>query len=145
MLAEYYLTLKALHILSIIAWMAGLLYLPRLFIYHLDFQVGTKPYQTFCRMERRLLKIIMLPSILLSFAFGILLAFAAQTWTSPWFHMKLLLVLGLGALHGYFSKMAKDFSKGHPPSHSKKVLLLLNEIPFLLAIFIVFLAVLKPF
>ncbi len=145
MLSEYYLTLKSLHILAVIAWMAGLLYLPRLFIYHLEFEVGSKPYLTFCRMERRLLKIIMLPSVLLTFFFGILLAFAASTWAAPWFHAKLMLVLLLAAFHGYLSRIAKSFARGEIPSLSKKAFLLLNELPFLLAIFIVFLAILKPF
>ncbi len=145
MLYEYYLTLKSLHLLAMIGWMAGLLYLPRLFIYHLEFDVGTKPYETFCRMERRLLKIIMLPTLLLTFTFGILLAFQTQAWSAPWFHMKLLLVLLLAAFHGYLSRIAKNFAKGILPSLSKKQLILLNELPFLLAIFIVFLVVLKPF
>lgn len=145
MLSEYYLTLKALHLLAVIAWMAGLLYLPRLFIYHLEFEVGSKAYVTFCVMERRLLKIIMLPSLLLTFFFGILLAFSANIWATPWFHAKLFLVLGLAGFHGYLSRLAKMFAKGETPSLSKKAFLLLNELPFLLAIFIVFLAVLKPF
>ncbi|MBL8676737.1 MAG: CopD family protein, partial [Alphaproteobacteria bacterium] len=73
MLYDYYFTLKAVHLLSVIAWMAGLLYLPRLFIYHKEFDLGSKAYKTFCLMERRLLKIIMLPSLIMSFLFGILL------------------------------------------------------------------------
>ncbi len=149
MLAEYYLTLKSLHILAIIAWMAGLLYLPRLFIYHLDFEVGSKAYLTFCTMEKRLLKIIMLPAMLLSFSFGVLLAFSTNSWSAPWFHMKFFLVLCLAAYHGYLSRIAKEFSRGETPfllkNKSKKMLCLLNEVPFLLAIFIVFLAILKPF
>ncbi|MBP6951671.1 MAG: CopD family protein [Alphaproteobacteria bacterium] len=149
MFAEYYLTLKSLHILAIIAWMAGLLYLPRLFIYHLDFEVGSKAYLTFCTMEKRLLKIIMLPAMLLSFSFGFLLAFTTNSWNAPWFHMKLFLVLCLAAYHGYLSRIAKEFSRGETPvllkNTSKKMLCLLNEVPFLLAIFIVFLAILKPF
>lgn len=145
MLYEYYLTLKSLHLLAMIGWMAGLLYLPRLFIYHLEFEFGTKPYETFCTMERRLLKIIMLPTLLLTFTFGLLLAFQTQAWSAPWFHMKLLLVLLLAAFHGYLSRIAKNFAKGVLPNLSRKQLILLNELPFLLAIFIVFLAVLKPF
>lgn len=144
MLSEYYLVLKALHILAVIAWMAGLLYLPRLFIYHLGFEVGSKAYLTFCQMERRLLKIIMLPSIILTFVLGILLAFASDLWSTPWFHMKLLFVLFLAAFHGYLSRVYKDFERGEVPSLSKNSLLFLNELPFLLAIIIVFLAVLKP-
>jgi putative membrane protein len=144
MLSEYYLSLKALHLLAMIGWMAGLLYLPRLFIYHLEFDVGTKPYETFCTMERRLLKIIMLPTIILTFVFGILLAFATQAWSAPWFHMKLLFVLFLAAFHGYLSRIAKNYARGQRPRLSKKTLCFLNELPFFLAIFIVFLAVLKP-
>ncbi|HUX79749.1 MAG TPA: CopD family protein [Alphaproteobacteria bacterium] len=145
MLSEYYLTLKSFHFLAIIAWMVGLLYLPRLFVYHLDFEVGSKAYQTFCRMEWGLLKIIMLPSILFTFFFGVLLAFAMNTWGEPWFHMKLALVLCLAGLHGYFARIAKTFAKGETPALSRKSLRIINEIPFLLAIFIVILAVFKPF
>lgn len=145
MFYEYYPTIKALHILAMIGWMAGLLYLPRLFIYHLEFDVGTKAYKTFCTMERRLLKIIMLPTLLLTFVFGILLAFQIQAWSAPWFHMKLMLVLFLAGFHGYLSRIAKNFAKGIRPMLSKKTLILLNELPFLLAIFIVFLVILKPF
>lgn len=144
MFADTYLTLKSLHILSFIAWMAGLLYLPRLFIYHLEFEVGSQPYLVFCRMERRLLKIIMLPSILMTFFFGFLLAFSVGAWSLPWFHLKLLFVFMLAAYHGYLARLAKGFSKGVLPSLSKRTLIILNEVPFLLAILIVFLAVLKP-
>ncbi len=144
MLAEYYLTLKSLHILSFVAWMAGLLYLPRLYIYHCEFEVGSKPYLTFCRMERRLLKIIMAPSIIMTYFFGILLAFAAEAWSMGWFHWKILFVLALSGYHGYLAKMAKAFSMGVYPSLSRKSLIILNEVPFILAILIVFLAVLKP-
>lgn len=145
LIAEYYPILKAFHILAVIAWMAGLLYMTPLFIYHLNFEVGSKPYLTFCIMERRLLKIIMLPAILLTFIFGILLAFSTHAWSHPWFHFKLLLVFLLAGLHGYFSRIAKGFSRGEVPILSKRMLYFLKELPFLLAIFIVFLAVLKPF
>jgi putative membrane protein len=144
MFSEYYSILLALHLLAVIAWMAGLLYLPRLFIYHLEFDVGSKGYLTFCTMEERLLKIIMRPAIVLTFLFGIFLAFAANAWSSPWFHIKLLLVLLLAAFHGFLVHIAKQYARGEKPSFSRKALVFLNEIPFLLAIFIVFLAVLKP-
>ena len=143
-MTDYYLPLLALHILAVIAWMAGLLYLPRLFIYHLEFEVGSKAYLTFCTMERRLLKIIMLPAILFTFGTGVLLAFAIEAWRSPWFHGKLFFVLLLAGFHGYLSRMAKNYGRGRPPPFSRRTLVFLNEIPFLLAIFIVFLAVLKP-
>lgn len=144
MLSQYYLVFLALHLLAVIAWMAGLLYLPRLFIYHLEFEPGTKAYATFCTMEERLLKIIMRPAIVLTFLFGILLAFAANTWSSPWFHTKLLLALLLAAFHGFLAHLAKQYARGEVPSLSRRTLVFLNEIPFLLATFIVFLAILKP-
>lgn len=145
MFYDSYLTLKSLHLLGMIGWMAGLLYLPRLFIYHLEFDVGTKAYETFCTMERRLLKIIMLPMIILTFTCGILLAFQIHAWSAPWFHMKLMFVLILAAFHGYLSRIAKNYAKGIRPHLSKNQLRLLNEIPFVLAIFIVFLVVWKLF
>ncbi len=145
MLTDYYLTLKSLHLLSIIAWMAGLLYLPRLYIYHLEFEAGSTPYTTFCIMERRTLKIILLPAIFFSFLFGGLLAFSASVWSAPWFHVKILLVLCLAGFHGYLAHIAKTFARGERPSLSRKALCLMNELPFLFAIFIVFLAVWKPF
>jgi len=145
MLSEYYLTLKALHIIAIIAWVAGLLYLPRFFIHHMEFEIGSKPYLTFCKMERGLLKIIMLPTIILTFSLGILLAFVTQTWSAPWFHLKLFLVLILAGFHGYFSLIAKDFSRGLLPSISRNSLRMISEIPFLIVILIVLLAVQKPF
>lgn len=144
MLSEYYPLLLALHFIFVIAWMAGLLYLPRLFIYHLEFDVGSKPYETFCLMEKRLLRIIMLPAILLTFFFGALLAFSIEAWSSPWFHLKLFFVFLLAGCHGYFARIARHYREGSPPNLSKKALLFLNEIPFVLAIFIIFLAVLKP-
>jgi len=145
MLIDYYLPLKALHLLAVIAWLAGLLYLPRLFIYHLDFDVGSKGYDTFCRMERNLLKIIMLPAIVMTFLFGILLASATEAWSQPWLHMKLLFVFLLAGFHGYMARLAKGFARGEAPPLSKTTLRFLNELPFLLAIVIVFIAVLKYF
>lgn len=144
MFSDYYLIFKALHILSFIAWMAGLLYLPRLFINHLEFEIDTKSYQVFCQMERRLLKIIMLPSLLSTFLFGVLLAFTVHVWDQPWFHFKFMFVLLLAAFHGYLARIAKDFQKGRLPRLSKFYLRCLNEFPFLLAIIIVFLVIMKP-
>ncbi len=144
MLSEYYLTLKALHLIAVIAWVAGLLYLPRFFIHHMEFEFGTKPYETFCKMERGLLKIIMLPTLILTFVFGLLLAYMTNAWAAPWFHMKLTLVLILTGFHGYFSLIAKGYSKGKYPTLSKNTLRFLSEMPFLIVILIIFLAVLKP-
>lgn len=144
MFFDTYLILKAFHLLAVIAWMAGLLYLPRLFIYHLEFELNSKAYLVFCTMERRLLRIIMLPSLLLTFLLGIILAFEVKVWGAPWFHIKLLLVIFLAGFHGYLSRIAKIFARGEYPKLSRRQLTILNEIPFIIAIFIVFLAILKP-
>jgi putative membrane protein len=143
-LEAYILPLLSFHLLCVIAWMAGLLYLPRLFIYHLEFEVGTKPYDVFCRMEQRLLKIIMRPAILLTFLSGGLLAFAVDAWSMPWFHVKLFLVFLLAGCHGYFSRLSRGYQEGRLPPLSKKALIVLNEVPFLLAIGIVCFAIFKP-
>jgi putative membrane protein len=145
MVSEYYLTIKALHLIAVIAWVAGLLYLPRFYLHHLEFDVGTKGYEVFCKMERGLLKIIMLPSIIVTFLLGILLASITDSWSAPWFHMKLTLVFGLAAFHGYLARIAKGYALGKKPSLSRNTLRMISELPFLVVILIVFLAVLKPF
>jgi putative membrane protein len=116
-LIDYYHTLKALHILAFVAWMAGLLYLPRLMAYHHRFAVGTDAYQTFCMMERRLLKIIMNPSMIAVFLFGILLACVPGVvdFHQHWFSLKVLLVLALSALQGVMSGWARQFASGEIP------------------------------
>ncbi len=144
MTSGYYLPLLAFHFLAVIAWMTGLLYLPRLFIYHLEFEVGSKAYVTFCKMERGLLKVLMLPALLLSFGSGILLAFTTGAWSAPWFQGNLILATLLAAFHGYLSRIAKNYAYGKRPTLSRKALVFLNGVPFFLATLIVILAVLKP-
>src|SRR5208282_4252755 len=94
------LWLKTLHILAVIAWMAGMLYLPRLFVYHADAPVGSAMSETFKIMERRLLKGIINPSMILVFVTGLILAYLTGYWRAPWLQAKFALALGLGALHG---------------------------------------------
>ncbi len=146
LLADFYLTLKALHIISIIAWMAGMLYLPRLFVYHVDAPVGSAQSETFKVMEERLLRYIMTPALIASWVFGLLLSLMPHldAWSSGWFHGKLFLLLLLSGIHGFFAKLRKDFlaDRNERPARFFRII---NEVPTVLMIGIVFLAILKPF
>ena len=145
-LLDYYHVLKALHILAFVAWMAGLLYLPRLMAYHHRFECNTEAYSTFSMMERRLLKIIMNPSMIAVFVFGILLSCVPGVvgFHQYWFSVKVIFVLTLAALQGVMSLWVRQFKDGKPPK-SERFFRILNEVPFLFLIGIVFLVVLKPF
>ena len=145
MLSEYYLWLKALHIIFVISWMAGLLYLPRLYVYHTQVTPGSDADETFKVMERRLLRIIMNPAMIIAFISGILLIIATGAGapgTGYWMHIKLVLVLGMGAVHGMLSSYRKAFERGENQK-SEKFYRLLNEVPTLLMVAIVLLVVIK--
>ena len=96
--------IKALHVIAVISWMAGMLYLPRLFVYHCDAEVGSKQSETFKVMEWRLLKAIINPAMMVTWLAGIYLAWSGHWYTSGWFHAKLTLVLILSGVHGFFSR-----------------------------------------
>jgi putative membrane protein len=138
------LWLKALHIISVIAWMAGMLYLPRLFVYHADAPKGSPMSETFKAMERRLLKTIINPSMIVVFITGPLLAYETGYWKSPWLQIKFVLALGLGAMHGYLARRVRFFAND---SNDRPAIFyrMLNEVPTILMILIVVLVVLKPF
>ncbi len=140
------LWIKALHIISVIAWMAGLLYLPRLFVYHTGAEPGSELSETLKIMERRLLKFIMNPAMLASFLFGgILLAdLDPDTWRSGWLHAKLVLVAGLLGMHMAMGKWRRDFALDRN-TRSQKFYRIANEGPTLLMIGIVVFVVVKPF
>ena len=140
------LYIKAFHIIAIIAWMAGLLYLPRLFVYHAQSKPGSEQSETFKLMERRLLRYITTPAMIASWAFGLVLAFSgAIDWSRDgWFHLKLALVLALSAYHGLLAKWTKDFALDRN-RHPARFYRIANEVPTLLMIFIVILAVVRPF
>ena len=141
----YYDIITALHILSVISWMVGLLYLPRLFVYHADSGIGTVRAETFKVMERRLLKAIMTPAMIVSFIFGIwLIALNHGLVYETWFQIKLVLVLAMAGCHGKFTKMQRLLENDVQPL-SSKTYRIWNEVPTILMIVIVFLAVLKPF
>ena len=139
-----YLWLKALHIVAAISWMAGMLYLPRLFVYHAAAEAGSAQSETFKVMERRLLKAIMLPAMIVTWIAGIILMIQGQWFTAGWFHGKLVLVLAMTAMHGLLSRWARDFAADRN-RHSQKFYRIANEIPTVLVIAIVVLVVVKPF
>ncbi|MAS74715.1 MAG: TIGR00701 family protein [Rhodospirillaceae bacterium] len=139
-----YEIIKALHIISVIAWMAGLLYLPRLFVYHADTPLGSVQAETFKVMERRLLKAIMTPAMITSFIFGIwMLVLVPALLTEIWMIIKIVCVFGLAGCHGLFSRMRRDLENDKLP-YSSKVYSIWNEAPTLLMIIIVIMAVVKP-
>ena len=141
----YYDIIKALHILSVISWMVGLLYLPRLFVYHADAEIGTVRAETFKVMERRLLKAIMNPAMIASFIFGIwMITLSHELVFETWFQIKVVAVLAMAACHGKFSKMRRLLENDVQPL-SSKTYRIWNEVPTVLMIIIVFVTVLKPF
>jgi putative membrane protein len=138
--------IKSFHIIAIIAWMAGLLYLPRLFVYHAESKAGSEQSQTFKVMEQRLLRLIATPAMLASWVFGLILAFsgAIDWWKDGWFHAKLGLVLMLSAFHGLLAMWTRDFALDRN-TRSARFYRIANEIPTLLMIGIVILVVVRPF
>ena len=139
-----YKWLLAFHIIAVIAWMAGLLYLPRLFVYHCDADVGSMQSETFKVMERRLLKAIINPAMIVTWLLGLWLAWKGGWFAAPWLHVKLTLLLGMMGVHGILSKYVREFA-ADKRRKSSKFFRILNEIPTVLLIFIVILAVVKPF
>ncbi len=135
---------KALHILSVISWMAGLLYLPRLLIYHFDAEIGSVQSETFKVMERRLLKAIMAPAMIASWVFGLWLVYLTAAHTEGWFVTKFFLVFLMTAFHMFEARWVKEFAADER-RRSTKFYRVANEGPTLLMIGIVILAVVKPF
>ena len=141
--------IKAFHIIAVIAWMAGMLYLPRLFVYHCAAEKGSVQSETFKVMERRLLRAIINPAMVATWVFGLWLAWLGPDsrygwFASGWLWAKIILVLGLSAVHGLLARWRKDFAQDRN-RHSQKFYRIINEVPTLLMILIVLLAVLKPF
>ncbi|MEJ1159711.1 protoporphyrinogen oxidase HemJ [Prosthecomicrobium sp. N25] len=135
---------KALHVIAIISWMAGMLYLPRLFVNHCGVAVGSPESQLLKGMERRLLRIIVNPAMTLAWVSGIWIAWNGAWLKSGWFHGKLLLVLLLSGAHGYFSAAVRKFAEDRN-TVSERHWRMINEIPAVLMIGIVILVVVKPF
>jgi protoporphyrinogen IX oxidase len=139
-----YLWLKAFHVIAVIAWMAGMLYLPRLFVYHCQAEIGSKQSETFKVMERRLLRAIINPAMVATWVLGLWLAWDAGFFRSGWLHAKLALVLAMSAMHGMFVRYVRDFAEDRN-RRTQRFYRIINEVPTLLMVAIVILVVVKPF
>ncbi|HET7681966.1 MAG TPA: protoporphyrinogen oxidase HemJ [Xanthobacteraceae bacterium] len=145
-MTDLYLWLKAFHIIAVIAWMAGMLYLPRLFVYHCEAAPGSKQSETFKLMEWRLLKLIINPAMIATWVLGLALIWQ-MGWNAfghaGWLHAKLALVIAMSAVHGFFVRWVKDFGADRN-TRSQKFYRIVNEVPTVLLIIIVILVVIKP-
>lgn len=139
-----YAWIKALHVIAVISWMAGMLYLPRLFVYHATAEKGSPLSETFKLMERRLLRAIMLPAMIVTWLTGLSLALTGSFLAAPWLHAKFALVLVMSAVHGLLAHSQKDFAEDRNVK-SQRFYRILNEVPTVLLIGIVILVVVKPF
>lgn len=136
--------IKALHLIAVISWMAGMLYLPRLFIYHSDADPLSDQAKTFAVMERRLMSVIMTPAMIVSWVLGLYLAWSVFGFSGGWLHAKLAAVFALSGVHGYFAKAVKSFGEGRY-IRTPRFWRAMNEVPTVLMIAIVVFAVVKPF
>jgi putative membrane protein len=139
-----YLWLKAFHVVAIIAWMAGMLYLPRLFVYHAETEKGSIRSESFKIMERRLLKAIINPAMIMTWVLGLYLVIDSGWWRSGWMQAKFLLVIAMSAVHGLYSRWLKDFAADRN-TRPARFYRMWNEVPTLLMIGIVILVIVKPF
>ncbi len=139
-----YSWIKALHVIAVIAWMAGMLYLPRLFVYHADSEAGSDKSETFKVMERRLLRAIINPAMIVTWAAGLWLGWYGFAFQAGWLHAKLLLVLILSGFHGYLSASVRRFADDRNEK-SARHWRIVNEVPTLLMVAIVVLVIVKPF
>lgn len=140
-----YLWIKALHVIAVIAWMSGMFYLPRLFVYHCEAAPGTADSERFKVMERKLLKIIVNPAMTATWLFGLALSFlpAVDGWHQPWFYAKVALVLAMSGVHGFYARWVKEFARD-ANRRPAKFYRIWNEVPTLLMMAIVILVVVKP-
>lgn len=144
-LLDYYLWIKAFHIIAAISWMAGLLYLPRLFIYHCDTDKNSDKSETFKIMERKLVRVIMNPAMILTWIFGGLMIYANPAiFEDAWIHAKLTAVVLMTIMHHIFSVARKKFEKDENV-RSAKFFRIINEVPAVLMIIIVILVIVRPF
>ncbi len=145
-LTANYEWIRALHIISVISWMAGMLYLPRLFVYHTSAKIGSEMSETFKIMERRLLKIIINPAMIATWIFGLLMLYARWDYLmgEAWMHAKLLIVFLLSGVHGMFAKQVKIFARDENKK-SDRYFRIINEVPTIMMIIIVILVVVEPF
>lgn len=142
---EYYYWLLSLHIISVISWMAGMFYLPRLFVYHTRLENGSSASEMFKEMERKLMRIIINPAMIAAWIFGLALSFGQDSWSAGgWFYIKFAAVLLMSGFHGYLSMWRRAFERNEN-KHPEKYFRMMNEVPTILMIIIVFMVFLKPF
>lgn len=146
LLTQHYVWILSFHLISVMFWMGGMYYLPRLFAYHAEAMEKGKPYDVFERMEHRLLRIIINPAMIAAWVFGLLLLFSPGQIENAgyWLHVKLAAVVGLSAYHGMLAGWRRKFLTGIPPK-SSRFFRLVNEIPPILTILIVIMVIVKPF
>ena len=145
MLLDNYLWIQSLHIIAVISWMAAMLYLPRLFVYHADTQVGSDQSETFKIMERKLVRYIGTPAMIATWVFGIMMVVAnPSVFDGGWMHIKFTCVILMSAFHGISAGWMKKFGRDEN-TKSAKFYRYANEIPTVLMIIIVIMAVAKPF
>ena len=145
LLLDVYLWLKALHLISMVAWMAGMFYLPRLFVYHTTAPAGSQQSETFKVMERKLLKVIINPAMIATWVFGLLMLAAQPAWLEQgWMHVKLTALVGLSVFHMMLVRWWRAFAND-TNQRSQRFYRLANEVPTVLLIDVVFMAVLRPF
>jgi putative membrane protein len=142
-LEHYYTLIKAFHLIAVMSWMAGMFYCPRLFVYHTETEPGTPEYNRFTLMERRLMKIIMSPALIVAWVLGLTLAWLHDLWGAHWFQLKLTLVAGMTLVHHCYMIWHKDFVRGKN-THSARYFRIWNEVPTILMIAIVILVITKP-
>jgi putative membrane protein len=143
-LGEGYLWVKALHIIAVIAWMAGMLYLPRLYVYHCAVEPGSAQSETFKVMERRLLRAILNPAMILAWILGLALVAHLDAWGEAWMHAKFACVIALSTLHGFLARWRRQFAAADN-RHEARFYRFMNEVPAVLMIAIVVLVVVRPF
>ena len=136
--------IKAFHVMAVIAWMAGMLYLPRLFAYHTEVPAGSDRSQMLKRMENGLLKRIINPAMIAVWILGLTLAYVTGAYEDTWMQIKFVLVIAMSGLHGFFAASAKRFARD-ANTYSTRFWRILNEVPFVLIVGIVILVVVKPF
>jgi protoporphyrinogen IX oxidase len=141
---EFYLWVKAFHIIAVIMWMAGMLYLPRLFVYHCDVAKGSAESERFKLMERRLLKVIINPAMVAVWILGLTLVAITRADQAHWFQAKFVLVLAMSGIHGVYAGAVKRFARDEN-TRSQRFWRIMNEVPAVLIVLIVILAVVKPF
>src|SRR5262245_38657666 len=136
--------IQAVHVIAVISWIEGMVYLPRLFVDHCGGEDVSEQSETVTRMERRLLKAIINPAMVVTWLAGLYLAWAGHWYSAPWFHAKFVLVLILSGVHGAFSRWVKDFAADRN-TRTQKFYRIINEVPTVLMILIVILVIVKPF